>query len=154
MPRLIIDAYGGAVLDESFVPPVFPPKPIAERRAEASAKVTAERQRLESAGITVLGNRFQTDLAARIRYLRLENKGTAAVGKGGATDAPLKVKGKDLLWPAAGGAVAMTAALAQTVVDDLEGFDVALFEREAVLLATIAASDSPEDVDILVGWPA
>jgi len=155
MSRLIIDAYGRSVLDESFVPPAIPVRPIAERRAEASAKVTAERRRLEAGGITVLGNQFQTDIAARIRYLRLENKGAAAIGKGGSADAPIKVKGKGLLWPTAnGGAVVMTAALAQAVVGDLEGFDVALFEREAVLLATIAASDSPEDVDILAGWPA
>lgn len=115
-------------------------QPLPERRASALAALKARRDQAMASGVTIGGVTVATD---DLSQQRLTSAALAA-----------QIDPNSVVnWKTADGFVTLGAAQITPLALAVRGHVQACFDREAVLLAEIEASDAPEAVDISTGWP-
>lgn len=121
---------------EAFHPPEEPARTLAEIEAELKLR----RDAAMASGVTVGGVAVHTDDLSQQRI----------------TSAALAVTldaGLTINWKADGGFVTLSALQITAIAQAVRAHVQACFDREAELLAALAAAEDPEQVDITTGWP-
>lgn len=138
--------------DVLYPPEVLPT--IQNRRLAVWEKIKAHRTFVEGDGVYVQGHWYHTDADSRIKFMRLDRKADIALAAGGQASTLLQVVGNNIYWKTLPNVmVGVTCSIAQGVVQATEILDATGYARAEVLRNQVMASNSPESINIMSGWP-
>lgn len=118
--------------------------PIEQRRATAWEAIKTERDRRAAMGVKVGSNWFHSDQKSRTQQL-----GLVLLGQ----NIPANLQWKTLTYSPPPVFVAMTPALAVSIVQATAASDTSVFTAAEVHRMVMEASANPEQHDYSVGWP-
>lgn len=118
---------------------------LTAARAEVCARVNAERNRREQASFAYLGKRIDSDSVSVQRITVAQATAQMALSAG----VPYEIE-----WSCADNTMlALDAMGVLGMMQALGSYGLALHMHSRALKAQVNASEDPESIDILVGWP-